>query len=155
MLGTLVRGGMLQSDGSGRGMVYFLPWQRRAAARFDLAGDDSPAPAASSKPPELAVEPPELGAAPLGAGRRRTELGVSGVAPTATHLDWDAMPQALQLELAALGQRVSSSSRAPAAVLRQVFSAGVVPGAASGLARIRARALGAMPTTASARCRAW
>ncbi len=40
----------------------------------------------------------------------------------AIHLDWDAMPQALQLELAALGQRVSSAGRAPAAVLRQALA---------------------------------
>lgn len=140
MLGTLVRDGMLQSDGSGRGMVYFLPWLRRPAASFDLAGDDGLAPAASSKSPELAAEPPELGAEPPELGAKPPELGESGVAPAAIHLDWDAMPQALQLELASLGQRVSSASRAPAAVLRQVLLA-LCQGRYLGL-RVLARALG-------------
>ena len=58
MLTRLVKEGLLVSDGVGRGMVYFLPWQdRRAVALFE---DDG----ASSLPPELGALPPELGALP-------------------------------------------------------------------------------------------
>ncbi|MCK6421282.1 MAG: putative DNA binding domain-containing protein [Aquabacterium sp.] len=114
MLGNLVRDGLLVSDGSGRGMVYFLPWQRRPAAAFDLAGDDSSV--AGAKPPEFDSKPPELGNKP-------PELGDPEAARGISYLDWDAIPDAIQQELAELGRRVSGARRVPPALLREVLLA--------------------------------
>lgn len=114
MLGNLVRDRLLVSDGSGRGMVYFLPWQRRPAAAFDLAGDDSSV--AGAKPPEFDSKPPELGNKP-------PELGDPEAARGISYLDWDAIPDAIQQELAELGRRVSGARRVPPALLREVLLA--------------------------------
>lgn len=114
MLGNLVRDRLLVSDGSGRGMVYFLPWQRRPAAAFDLAGDDSSV--AGAKPPEFDSKPPELGNKP-------PELGDPEAARGISYLDWDAIPDAIQQELAELGRRVSGARRVPPALLQEVLLA--------------------------------
>lgn len=54
---------LLIADGAGRGMVYFLTWQRQTmAAAFDATDFGSRMPGA--EPPELGLEPPELGAKP-------------------------------------------------------------------------------------------
>lgn len=114
MLGNLVREGLLLSDGSGRGMVYFLPWQRRPAATFDLPGDD--AAGTGAKPPELDSKPPELSSKP-------PELGDHSATKGASYLDWDTIPEALQQELTELGRRVSEAGRVPPAVLQEVLLA--------------------------------
>lgn len=114
MLGALVRDGLLLSDGSGRGMIYFLPWQRRPAANFDLAEGESRDDGGATKPPELSAEPPELSAKP-------PELGESGTVDKAIYLDWGAIPEPLQRELTALGQGVSGAGRVAPAVLRDAL----------------------------------
>lgn len=115
MLGNLVRDGLLLSDGSGRGTVYFLPWQRRPATTFDLAGEEAGA-GAGAKPPELGTQPPELGGKP-------PELAGSAAASSVSYLDWAAIPEALQQELMALALPVSGAGRVPPAVLQDVLLA--------------------------------
>lgn len=114
MLGALVRDGLLLSDGSGRGMIYFLPWQRRPAASFDLVGDEIGAEDTGAKPPELSGKPPELSGKP-------PELSETKVVSEGIYLDWDTMPEPLRRELIELGLRVSGAGRVPPAVLRETL----------------------------------
>lgn len=114
MLGALVRDGLLLSDGSGRGMIYFLPWQRRPAASFDLVGDEIGVEDTGTKPPELSCKPPELSGKP-------PELGEAKAASEAIYLDWETMPEPLRRELIELGLRVSGAGRVPPAVLRETL----------------------------------
>lgn len=61
MLTRLVKDGLLVSDGVGRGMVYFLPWQdRRAVSLFENDGASLLTPELSSLTPELSSLTPEL-----------------------------------------------------------------------------------------------
>lgn len=121
LLGQLVRDGLLIPDGTGRGMVYFLSWQRpTAVAAFDAAdfgnrglGATSPEPGANppepgSKPPELGIKPPELGTKP-------PEL--------ATYYDWGAIPDDLQQALQALAAPVALRRKASSEVLRATILA--------------------------------
>ncbi|THU05140.1 AAA family ATPase [Lampropedia puyangensis] len=120
MLGALVRDGLFHSNGSGRGTIYYLPWQSPISLGFDLAAGqvqtlDSPtvSPELAGLPPELAGLPPELAGAPS-----------SPAAPApAIYLDWDAVPEALQTELMTLGQPVSQTKRVLPDVLAQVVLA--------------------------------
>ena len=114
MLGALVRDGLLLSDGSGRGMIYFLPWQRRPAASFDLVGDEIGTEDTGAKPPELGAKPPELNGKP-------PELGEAKAASEAIYLDWETIPEPLRRELIELGLRVSGTGRVPPAVLRETL----------------------------------
>ncbi|QAU25170.1 AAA family ATPase [Dyella sp. M7H15-1] len=103
LLSQLVRDGFLTPDGAGRGMVYFLPWQRQAVAiAFESTEVEPPEPI---EPPELGTEPPELG----------TESP-----KLATYLDWDAIPVPLQMELQILAEPVAVHRRVDAQVLRTV-----------------------------------
>jgi predicted HTH transcriptional regulator len=62
MLTRLVRDAFLISDGVGRGMVYFVPWQdRRAITAFDDAGVSGLTPELGGLTPELGGLTPELG----------------------------------------------------------------------------------------------
>lgn len=111
MLRGLVRGAFLVPAGAGRGMVYFLPWQRRSTATvFDLA--DVVAPELADVPPELAAVPPELAAVP-------PELG----APAGPYLDWSALPEALRTQLIEQGNMVSGQRRVDSVVLRETILA--------------------------------
>ncbi|HUM74812.1 MAG TPA: putative DNA binding domain-containing protein [Nitrosomonas europaea] len=114
MLGILVRDGLLVPDGSGRGTVYFLPWQSRFAAGFDLTENEATATPMVSKPPELVTKPPELVTKP-------PELGDSGAVSRGVYLDWDSIPEALQRELGELGLPVSSMGRVTPAVLQETL----------------------------------
>ncbi len=114
MLGILVRDGLLVPDGSGRGTVYFLPWQSRFAAGFDLTENEATATPMVSKPPELVTKPPELATKP-------PELGDSGAVSRGVYLDWDSIPEALQRELGELGLPVSSMGRVTPAVLQETL----------------------------------
>jgi ATP-dependent DNA helicase RecG len=61
MLGGLVRDGLLLPNGTGRGTVYFLPWQKQGGeSLFDLRAQDSNSGSDNSIPPELTSIPPEL-----------------------------------------------------------------------------------------------
>lgn len=108
VLGQLVRDGFLLSDGTGRGMVYFLPGQRRgAASAFQELGaalgglDESPE--LGAKPPELSRKPPELGELP-------PELLI--------YQEWAAVPDVLQRELLALAGPVAMTKHAKAELMR-------------------------------------
>ncbi|MDZ4349853.1 MAG: putative DNA binding domain-containing protein [Xanthomonadaceae bacterium] len=132
MLGALVRDGLLQSDGSGRGTVYYLPWLRRPSAGFDLVVEDTEPAAAAVKSPELATESPEP-------GNKTPELGPPVAVDSVIHLDWDAMPDALKAELTALGRRVAAAGKVPPQMLRETLLA-LCAGRYLGL-RVLARAL--------------
>jgi len=64
MLARLVRENLLVTDGMGRGMVYYLPWQaRHPMASFAVEGP-APAPDQAGLPPQLGALPPQLDALP-------------------------------------------------------------------------------------------
>ena len=116
MLGNLVRDGLLLPDGSGRGTIYYLPWQRRPTATVDLTEGEMGAAQSDTKPPELGTQSPELVS-------KTPELGDLATAASACYLDWFAMPEALQQELAALARSVSEAGRVPPAILQDVLLA--------------------------------
>lgn len=61
MLASLVRDDLLTTQGAGRGMVYFLPWQGQTAAMSFESGDDLAASTGVALAPELGGLTPELG----------------------------------------------------------------------------------------------
>jgi ATP-dependent DNA helicase RecG len=117
ILAHLVRDGLLASDGTGRGMVYFLPWQKqREDALFDLrmgvagiAGSGTIPPELGSIPPELYTIPPELGTIP-------PELPPQ-------YLEWNDLPPELQSELLALAEPIRAKPRVPPELLKQTILA--------------------------------
>jgi ATP-dependent DNA helicase RecG len=95
MLTRLVKDDFLVSNGIGRGMIYFLPWQdRRDVAAFEEAG-------LLPLPPEFAVKPPEL------------EL----------YTDWQALSASVQSDLKALAKPISSKGKVSGDVLRSAILA--------------------------------
>ncbi|MEJ7807544.1 MAG: RNA-binding domain-containing protein [Telluria sp.] len=124
MLAKLVKEGMLVSDGIGRGMVYFLPWQDRSAvAAFaeggerlpytttELASTDAaaPVPAIKLMPPELSALTPELG--PLTPELNVLTPDLSGLSPDPGNLPAGSIAKVIS-DLAQL-------SEADIAILRQ------------------------------------
>jgi ATP-dependent DNA helicase RecG len=108
MLGTLVRDGLLASEGSGRGMTYRLPGQRcEVLTLFDTsnAGEDVQ-PQLDPKPPDLDPKPPELDPKP-------PELEIFH--------DWATVPPELQAVLAELARPVAERKRALAPTVRQTI----------------------------------
>ena len=98
MLAHLVKEDLLVSDGVGRGMVYFLPWQnRQSMAMFESEGGAPIPQEPGGKPPELSAKPPELSAKPQ--------------EPITLYLEWSQLGGALQCELKALAQPVSERKR--------------------------------------------
>jgi ATP-dependent DNA helicase RecG len=112
ILGGLVKDGMLSPAGSGRGMVYFLPWEKSyAGSLFDQAQpasgliDPLTFPHQLSRIPQgLPSIPPELRSIP-------PELSALSE-PVASYLDWQDVPQALQLLLLDIAKPVSERRRA-------------------------------------------
>jgi len=124
MLRGLVRDGFLVPDGAGRGMVYFLPWQRRLAATvFDLADQAGSAASADVVPPELVAIPPELVAIPPELAAVPPELASPASALVGPYLDWSALPEALQTQLIEQGRMVSGQGRVAPATLREAILA--------------------------------
>lgn len=117
MLAHLVRDGFLTSDGAGRGMVYFLPWQKqREDALFDLrvgvvstGKNDAIPPQLSPLPPELSTIPPQLGPIP-------PDL-------LAQYLDWNDLPSELQSKLFELAAPVRTRRRTSPELLQQTILA--------------------------------
>lgn len=103
MLSHLVKDGLLVSDGVGRGMVYFLPWQR-GATLFEGAAGVGLAPESVPIPPELGVIPPQLATIP-------PEL------PT-LYLEWSQLDVEVQDELEELARPVSERKRVAPELLR-------------------------------------
>lgn len=62
MLATLVRDGLLTTQGIGRGMVYFLPWQTQATSMVFEPGNGLALSPGAALTPELAALTPELSA---------------------------------------------------------------------------------------------
>ncbi|MDO9235051.1 MAG: hypothetical protein Q7U28_03325 [Aquabacterium sp.] len=61
MLASLVRDHLLTTQGTGRGMVYFLPWQGQIAAMSFESGDEPGSSPNVGLTPELSALTPELG----------------------------------------------------------------------------------------------
>lgn len=118
LLANLVRDGLLTPKGAGRGMVYFLPWQRAGAESIF----ERPAELGQSDleplPPELGAMPPELGALPPELGALPPELGNAPPSVGPLYLEWSGLPLALQGELTLLAQPVSQSRRASPELLQ-------------------------------------
>ncbi|MBS1189861.1 MAG: family ATPase [Rhodocyclaceae bacterium] len=113
MLARLAREGLLLSDGVGRGMVYFLPWQReREEVLFDLRTNVAHLVKGSPIPPELSVIPPELGAIPQ-------ELSAIPPELRPQYLDWEDLPPELQTELLALSSPVREKRRVSPETMQQ------------------------------------
>ena len=62
MLASLVRDHLLTTQGAGRGMVYFLPWQGQIAAMSFVSGDELASSPDVGLTPELGALTPELSA---------------------------------------------------------------------------------------------
>lgn len=108
MLGGLVRDNLLISDGAGRGMVYYLPWQRRSATNVFEPVEQGSAPSpAISIPPEQNTIPPEL---------NNPALEV-----IATYLDWDDLPSSLQNQLILVAEPIQKTRRAQPQALQLVI----------------------------------
>ncbi|AOY00908.1 RNA-binding domain-containing protein [Jeongeupia sp. USM3] len=116
MLSGLVRDGLLLSEGSGRGMVYFLPGQLRTMATVFEQADQ-----ASTEgviPPELKVIPPELVAITPELSSETPELGHhAGV----SYLDWETIPADVQTQLLELAKPVSEQGRVAPEILRNTI----------------------------------
>lgn len=116
-LAHLVRDGLLASDGTGRGMVYFLPWQKqREDALFDLRMGVSGISGNGTIPPKLGLLPPELNAIPPELGSIPPELPPQ-------FLEWNDLPPELQSELLALAEPIRVKPRAAPELLRQTILA--------------------------------
>lgn len=115
MLAGLVRDGLLVTQGAGRGMVYFLPWQQRdAGAFFDRATESDDAVILAPLPPELHALPPELQALPLELSSLPPEL-------SGPYVDWADVPLVLQEALAALALPVSQHPRVKPELLQSTI----------------------------------
>ena len=117
-LAGLVREGLLLSDGAGRGMEYFLPWQKaREDALFDLRVEIANAVKGISISPGLAaVISPEPAAISPGLGPVPPEL-----APQ--YLDWEDLSPELQIELSEIAAPIRPKRRvAPEDLQNVVFT---------------------------------
>lgn len=115
VLGSLVKDGLLQQAGIGRGMVYFTPWH--ASSLFE------PLPLTSGQtlppqplPPELLKLPQELGPKPPELVPEPPELRNSKVA----YLDWDDVPVELREHLRACARTISDTKRAKPEAIKNI-----------------------------------
>lgn len=115
VLGSLVKDGLLQQAGIGRGMVYFTPWH--ASSLFE------PLPLTSGQtlppqplPPELLKLPQELGPKPPELVPEPPELRNSKVA----YLDWDDVPVELRKHLRACARTISDTKRAKPEAIKNI-----------------------------------
>ena len=105
LLAGLVRDGFLRTDGVGRGMVYFLPWQKQhSSAIFGRSGEDDGVEAVLLLPPQLGSIPPQLDTIP-------PEL-------SKLYLDWPDLPAELQTTLIELAKPVSRHRRVAPEILQ-------------------------------------
>ena len=114
MLAGLVRDGLLISEGAGRGMVYFLPWQKaREEVLFDLRTELTNTAKSKGISPELGVISPELGVI-------SPELGAISPELTPQYLDWGEVPPELQAALMEVAAPVRGKRRVPPDELQKV-----------------------------------
>jgi ATP-dependent DNA helicase RecG len=112
MLANLVRDGLLIPHGAGRGMVYFLPWQKQfTGALFARSNGEE----IETIPPELGSIPPELGSIPPELGPIPPELGP-------LYLDWQEVPAVLLAQLRDLAKPVSEARRAQPVLIQKTVS---------------------------------
>lgn len=117
ILAHLVRDGLLASNGTGRGMMYFLPWQKqREDALFDLRMGMAGSVKNNIIPPELGPIPPELNAIPPELGSLPPELPLQ-------FLEWNDLPPELQLKLLELAEPIRVKPRAAPQLLQQTILA--------------------------------
>lgn len=111
MLAGLVRDGWLVSEGIGRGMIYFLPWQdRRGVSLFDADGGRPGAKQTPEIPPELDLLPPELSSKPPELSSKPPELHL--------YPEWEDLSDDLKGQLELIAQEVSARKRVAPKVLR-------------------------------------
>ncbi|MDB5772756.1 MAG: family ATPase [Burkholderia sp.] len=113
MLSRLVKDGLLLSEGVGRGMVYFVPWQQSArASLFDIEPSGSLPPESGPIPPDLRRASPEV---------RETAQEVNVETRDAgdiLQLEWSEISPAEQHTLSDLATAVSNRPRVTAEILR-------------------------------------
>lgn len=114
LLGQLVRDGLLIPDGTGRGMVYFLPWQRHSVAA-DYDGNEFGSRMFGTEPPEFDGKPPEFRSKPPEPDAKPPELP--------TYHDWSTIPADLQDALVTLAAPVALRRKTTAEVLRATIRA--------------------------------
>jgi ATP-dependent DNA helicase RecG len=116
MLAGLVRDGLLTTQGAGRGMVYFLPWQAATPSMvFQVVGDAEALPELGSKTPEFPVKTPELEGKTPELPAKTPELGA--------YLDWQTIPANLQAELRAIASPIASRGKVSTTMLREAILA--------------------------------
>lgn len=94
--------GLLTTQGAGRGMVYFLPWQAATPSMvFQVVADAEALPELGRKTPELEGKTPELGA----------------------YLDWQTIPANLQAKLRAIASPIASRGKVSTTMLREAILA--------------------------------
>lgn len=114
ILARLARDGVLLPDGTGRGMVYFLPWQKaREDALFDLRVEIAQAVKGAGKPPESMPIPPGLTGIP-------PELGVKPPELMPQYVDWEDLPPELQNSLMEIATPARENKHLPREEMRQV-----------------------------------
>lgn len=126
LLRQLVRDDLLVPHGTGRGMVYCLPWQQRLAAPAfeDADASAAEAPELHTKPPELEPKTPELTPKSPELGPKSPELTskspeLAGAGPALqSHQEWATVPPALQALLLACAEPVAGKGKVPPALLR-------------------------------------
>jgi ATP-dependent DNA helicase RecG len=120
MLAALVRDQMLVPYGTGRGMVYSLPWLRSVGSSLFEPGETGLTPKLGSLSPELDGKPPELGAKPPELHSKPRE---SGGVPRQALLEWSSIAPDEQARLATLAEPVSSNRHAKKEVLQRTVLA--------------------------------
>lgn len=118
ILGGLVRDGLLTPAGSGRGMVYFLAWQKPYSGALFENQDATAQTAPIVKPPELRAIPPQLPAIPQELPILPPELSKNAIEPPGAYLDWQDVPNDLQTLLTAIAKPISERRRAPSELLQ-------------------------------------
>ena len=121
MLATLVRDGLLAAHGTGRGMVYSLPWQTQTPAMVFEPGSGLAPAARAAVSPELGRLPPELGGLPPELGGLPPESGAPTPTDVPVCLDWSQLSPELQAELTQLALPVSAQARISPALLQQTL----------------------------------
>lgn len=123
MLAGLVRDELLASAGTGRGMVYYLPWQKRSAVVLFDAGETGMAP---SLPAHPVLTPEQPGLTPQLRGLTPQLDGLTPGLPSPLPpllVDWEAIPGDVLAELTRLALPVSQGQRARKEVLQATVQA--------------------------------
>lgn len=121
MLGNLVREGLLYPDGVGRGMVYYLPWQKTQELEllFERSDQTFIPPKLRSIPPELPPVPPELPPIPPELSPIPPELITRVSLPI--FLAWNDIPDSEKTILLEIAAPVRDTGRVRPEILRQTI----------------------------------